>query len=299
MKPLRMKITGSGNGIESKNAVEGSSPAIPELEKTARKIRRLILTMIHAAGSGHPGGSLSACELAVALYFGVLRHDPRNPSWEGRDYVLFSKGHVAPLQYACLAHAGYFDESHLKTLRKLGSILQGHPNMHKTPGVEVSSGSLGQGLSVACGLGAGLKIQKAQNRVYCILGDGELQEGQVWEAAMSAAHFKLDNLCAMVDANGVQLDGPVADIMGVEPLVDKWRAFGWHVIEIDGHDFNRILAAYGEAEKTAGKPTAIIARTVKGKGVSFMENRAEWHGKAPNDEELRAALAELEGGAAR
>lgn len=276
-----------------------TAQGIPELEKTARQIRRDILAMTHAAKSGHPGGSLSACDLAVALYFGVLRHDPRNPSWEGRDHVLFSKGHVAPLQYACLARAGYFDLSHLQTLRKLGSILQGHPNMHKTPGVEVSSGSLGQGLSVATGLGLGIRMRRAANRVYCILGDGELQEGQVWEAAMSAAHFKLDNLCAIVDFNGVQLDGPVADIMGVAPLADKWRAFGWHVIEIDGHDFRQILAAYAEAEKTKGRPTAIIAHTVKGKGVSFMENRAEWHGKAPNDDELRAALAELEEGVGR
>ncbi|MGE5576103.1 MAG: transketolase [Syntrophothermus sp.] len=272
---------------------------IHELERRARQIRRDILTMIHAAKSGHPGGSLSACELAVALYFDVLRHDPRNPSWEGRDYVLFSKGHVAPLQYACLARAGYFDVSHLQTLRKLGSILQGHPSMQKTPGVEVSSGSLGQGLSIATGLSLGLKMRKAANRVYCILGDGELQEGQAWEAAMSAAHFKLDNLCAIVDFNGVQLDGRVEDIMGVDPLADKWRAFGWHVVEIDGHDLGQILAAYAEAEKTKGRPTAIIARTIKGKGVSFMEDRAEWHGKAPNDDELRAALAELEEGVGR
>lgn len=276
------------------NSEAARSPrTVPQLQQLAKQIRRDILTMISEAGSGHPGGSLSACDFTVALYFGVLRHDPANPAWEDRDYVFFSKGHIAPLQYACLARAGYFPVDHLWTLRRLGSILQGHPNMHETPGVEVSSGSLGQGLSVASGACLGLRKRGLPNRVYCILGDGELQEGQVWEAAMAAAHFKLDNLCAIVDYNGLQIDGPVSEVMGLSPLAEKWRAFGWNVIEIDGHDMEAILAAYAKASASKGRPAVIVARTVKGKGVSFMENDADWHGKAPNREQLEAALAEL------
>ena len=264
-----------------------------DLSALCRQLRQDVLEMIHAAGSGHPGGSLSAVEILTALYFDVMKVDPANPSDPDRDRFILSKGHAAPILYAALARKGYFDPAMLPTLRSLGSPLQGHPHMHMLPGLDCSSGSLGQGLSVANGLAFAAKKLNKSYRTYCLMGDGEVQEGQVWEAAMTAAHFGLDNVCAIVDNNGVQLDGTTAEIMGVEPLGEKFRAFGWHVIDCDGHDIQAVLAAFQEAEATKGKPTVIVAKTVKGKGVSFMENQCGWHGKAPNKEELAAALAEI------
>ncbi len=268
-----------------------------DLRARCRQIRADILTMIHAAGSGHPGGSLSAVEILTALYFDVMRIDPRNPDDPDRDRFLLSKGHAAPVLYSVLARRGFFDPALLPTLRQLGSPLQGHPHMESLPGLDCSSGSLGQGLSIANGLAMAAKKTGRNYRTYCLLGDGEVQEGQIWEAAMTAAQFRLDNVCAIVDDNGVQLDGPTDEICRVEPLDDKFRAFGWHVIPADGHDTEDLLRAFREAEETKGVPSVILARTVKGKGVSFMENKAAWHGKAPNAEELAAALAEVEGGA--
>lgn len=265
-----------------------------QLAHICKTVRRDIVEMTHAAGSGHPGGSLSAVELMVGLYFKTMRHDPTNHKWENRDRFILSKGHACPVLYSVLARTGYFPAEELVTLRKLGSRLQGHPNMHLLPGLDSSSGSLGQGLSIANGIAIAGKLNKQDFRVYCLLGDGELQEGQVWEAVMSAAHYKLDNVCAMVDYNNLQIDGCCEDVMGIAPLADKWRAFNWHVIEIDGHDMNQVLAAYEEADATKGKPSVIIAKTVKGKGVSFMENVAGWHGTAPNKEQLATALAELQ-----
>ena len=264
-----------------------------DLSALCRQLRQDVLEMIHAAGSGHPGGSLSAVEILTALYFDVMKVDPKNPSDPQRDRFILSKGHAAPILYAVLARKGYFDPAILPTLRSLGSPLQGHPHMHMLPGLDCSSGSLGQGLSIANGLAFAAKKQNKASRTYCLMGDGEVQEGQVWEAAMTAAHFGLDNVCAIVDNNGVQLDGTTAEIMGVEPLGEKFRAFGWHVIDCDGHDLEALLAAFQEAAETKGKPTVIVAKTVKGKGVSFMENQCGWHGKAPNKEELAAALTEI------
>lgn len=263
------------------------------LKERAKIVRRHIIRMTAAAGSGHPGGSLSATDLLVALYFSKLRHDPANPKWPDRDRFHLSKGHCAPAWYAVLAEAGYFPVETLITLRKLGSPLQGHPDMKVTPGVEMSSGSLGQGLSVGVGMALAAKLDGRSWRTYVMIGDGECQEGQIWEAAMAAAHYKLDNLCAILDYNNLQIDGRVSEIMAIEPITDKWRAFGWHVINIDGHDFVQILAAYDEAEKTKGRPSIIIAKTIKGKGVSFMENNVEWHGVAPNKELAEKALREL------
>ncbi len=250
--------------------------------------------MLAKAGSGHPGGSLSATDLIVALYYGKLNHDPNKPNWQDRDRFILSKGHGCPALYATLAERGYFPVSELDTLRQFGSILQGHPDMKRTPGIEISSGSLGQGLSVGLGMAFAGRLDGKAYRVYVMLGDGEIEEGQVWEAAMAAGHYKLDNICAIIDHNGLQIDGTIYDILSAEPIPDKWRSFGWHVIEINGHDFQQILDAYDEAEATKGKPTAILANTIKGKGVSFMENRVEWHGKAPNPQEAEKALAELE-----
>ncbi len=261
----------------------------------AREVRADIVRMTAAAGSGHPGGSLSAVELMTALYFGVMNHRPAEPKWPDRDRFILSKGHACPLLYSLLARSGYLPVAELTSLRKFGSCLQGHPSCLALPALEVSSGSLGQGLSIANGLALAAKLNGKGFRVYGLLGDGELQEGQVWEAAMSAAHYKLDNVCALVDYNGLQIDGDVEKVMGLAPLADKWRAFNWHVAEIDGHDFAQVLAAYEEAARTKGRPTVIIARTVKGKGVSFMENAAGWHGKAPNADELARALAEIGG----
>jgi transketolase len=272
-----------------------SKYSIEELAGMAREVRADIVRMTAAAGSGHPGGSLSAVELMTALYFGVMNHRPAEPKWPDRDRFILSKGHACPLLYSLLARSGYLPVAELTSLRKFGSCLQGHPSCLALPALEVSSGSLGQGLSIANGLALAAKLNGKGFRVYGLLGDGELQEGQVWEAAMSAAHYKLDNVCALVDYNGLQIDGDVEKVMGLAPLADKWRAFNWHVAEIDGHDFAQVLAAYEEAARTKGRPTVIIARTVKGKGVSFMENAAGWHGKAPNADELARALAEIGG----
>jgi transketolase len=251
--------------------------------------------MIGRAGSGHPGGSLSAADILTALYFHVLRLDPENPGWPERDRFVLSKGHAAPALYAALAERGFFPVSELDRLRRLGSPLQGHPDMKSLPGVEASTGSLGQGLSFAVGLALAARLDKASWRVYVMLGDGEIQEGQVWEAAMAASHHGLDNLTAYLDYNGLQIDGPVEEVMSISPVADKWRAFGWNVIEVDGHDISAILRATRDARETKGRPTIIVARTVKGRGVSFMEGKHGWHGKAPNEEQLKQALEELDG----
>ncbi|MGA7677048.1 MAG: transketolase [Dehalococcoidia bacterium] len=267
--------------------------SIPELKKMAKQLRRHVITMIATAGSGHPGGSLSAADIVTALYFKVMRHDPKNTQWPDRDRFILSKGHAAPILYAALAECGYFPVEELSTLRKLGSRLQGHTDRTLTPGVEMSAGSLGQGLSFGIGVALAARLDKRDCHVYVLLGDGECEEGQIWEAAMSAPHFRIDNLTAIVDHNGIQLDGRCCDIMGLESLADKWRAFNWHVIEIDGHDMSQILQALEEAGKTKGRPTVIIAHTVKGKGVSFMENNVDFHGKAPTAQEAEIALKEL------
>ncbi|MBI4744612.1 MAG: transketolase [Actinobacteria bacterium] len=249
--------------------------------------------MTGEAGSGHPGGSLSAADIVSTLYFYQLRHRPAEPKWRERDRFVLSKGHVAPVLYAALAESGYFSRDILWTLRKMGSILQGHPDMKKVPGVEISSGSLGQGLAVANGIALGGKLDQLDYRVYVLIGDGESQEGIVWEAAMFAAHYKLDNVTAILDYNGLQIDGTVSEVMEIRPIVDKWRAFGWHVIEIDGHNVLAIIDAFAEANTIKEKPTMIVAHTVKGKGVSFMENAIDFHGKAPTKEQMKEALKEL------
>lgn len=265
------------------------------LMEKAREVRIEILKMLAAAGSGHTGGSLSAADIVTALYFHKMRHRPDDPNWRKRDRFILSKGHAAPLLYAVLALSGYFDRELLKTLRKIDSPLQGHPSSKMLKGVEISTGSLGQGLSIASGVALGLRMDGLDSRVYCLLGDGEIQEGQVWEAAMTAGHYRLDNLCAIIDNNGLQIDGFCCDVMKIEPLPDKWRAFGWHVIDINGHNMEQILRALDEAEATKGFPTMIIARTVKGKGVSIFEGKAKYHGIAPTKEELEIALKELGG----
>lgn len=266
--------------------------SVPELQQIARKLRRHIVTMVASAGSGHPGGSLSAVEILTTLYFKVLRHDPADPHREERDRFILSKGHAAPVLYATLAEAGYFPVTELPTLRQLGSRLQGHTD-HTIPGVEMSAGSLGQGLSFGIGCALAARLNRMPYRVYVLMGDGECEEGQVWEAAMSAPHFKLDNLVAIVDRNGLQIDGWTKDIMNLEPFTDKWRASGWHVIDADGHEITALIDAFKEAETVKNQPTAIIAHTVKGKGVSFMENNVDFHGKAPNPAQLETALKEL------
>ena len=263
------------------------------LKVKAKEIRKSIVSMITEAKSGHPGGSLSATDILTALYFSEMNVDPANPKMEGRDRFVLSKGHAAPAIYATLAEKGYFSKDELMTLRKFGSRLQGHPDMKKLPGIEISTGSLGQGLSVANGMALNAKMFNENYRTYVILGDGEVQEGQIWEAAMTAAHYKLDNLCAFLDSNNLQIDGNVSEIMGVEPLDKKWEAFGWNVIKIDGHDFEQILSALDKARECKDKPTMVIAKTIKGKGVSFMENVCGFHGVAPTLEELERALAEL------
>jgi len=273
--------------------MEYAEAQVEELKQRANNIRKLIVQMLCKAGSGHPGGSLSAADLITALFFSVLRHDPKRPDWPERDRFHMSKGHCCPLWYAVLAESGYFPVDKLWTLRKLGSTLQGHPD-RRTPGVEVASGSLGQGLSVALGMSLAAKMDKLAYRVYCLLGDGEIQEGNIWEAAMACAHFKRDNICAILDYNGFQIDGKTADVMSLEPIADKWRSFGWHTVEINGHNMKQILAAYDEAASTRGKPTIIIARTIKGKGISFMENVCDFHGRSPTKEETDRALNELE-----
>ena len=263
------------------------------LIKTAAQIRLDILEEVHAAASGHPGGSLSIAELITYLYFVEMNVDPANPKWADRDRLVLSKGHTAPALYAALAEKGFFSRDELKTLRHIDSFLQGHPDMKGTPGVDMSTGSLGLGISAACGMALAAKIDGKSYRTYTIVGDGESEEGQVWEAAMFAAHYKLDNLCVIFDWNGLQIDGPVAEVMNPTPHDKKLEAFGFHVISIDGHDWNAIEAAFNEAKTVKGKPTAIIAKTVKGKGVSFMENQVGWHGSAPNDEQYAQAVAEI------
>ena len=265
-----------------------------ELEKMANEIRKDIVTAVHSAKSGHPGGSLSSADIFTYLYFEEMNVDPANPKWEDRDRFVLSKGHVAPGLYSTLAEKGYFPKEDLKTLRHTGSYLQGHPDMKHIPGIDMSSVSLGQGVSVAVGMAAAGKYDKKDYRVYTLTGDGEIQEGQIWEAAMWAGHRKLDNLVVIVDNNNLQIDGSVEDVCSPYPIDKKFEAFNFHVINIDGNDFDQIRAAFKEARETKGMPTAIIAKTVKGKGVSFMENAAGWHGKAPNDEEYEIAMADLE-----
>ena len=267
--------------------------SVKELEQMAVVIRCDIIDMICTAAAGHPGGSLSAADVVTALYFRVMRIDPKNPDWPDRDRFILSKGHACPVWYAALAERGYFDKSHLKTLRQMGSILQGHPDMRKTPGIDMTAGSLGHGLSAGLGMALSGKLQQKDYHVFVIIGDGESQEGSIWEASMAAPNFKLDNLTAILDYNHLQNDYSVDDIMPIHPAVDKWRAFGWHVLDIDGHDMAQVVAALEEAKSHKGKPTMIVANTVKGKGVSYMENVCEWHGRAPCQEEADQALEEL------
>jgi transketolase len=272
---------------------KGKTQDIRKLKNIAGNVRINILHMLTKAGSGHTGGSLSAVDVAVAIYFSKMEFDPENPLWEKRDRFIMSKGHAAPLIYAIMAEAGYFPKETIDTLRTIESPLQGHPCCRTLPGIEVSTGSLGQGLSVANGMALGLKLDNNPARVYCIMGDGEIQEGQIWEAAMTAAHYKIDNICGVVDNNGLQIDGPVEKVMGIEPIHDKWASFGWHVIDIDGHNMEEILAALNEAESVKGRPSVIIANTTKGKGVSFFENKVEYHGVAPSQEEFEKAVKEI------
>lgn len=266
-----------------------------ELQKMANEVRKSIVTAVHSAKSGHPGGSLSAADVFTYLYFEEMNIDPKNPNKPDRDRFVLSKGHTAPGYYSALAHRGYFPVEELVTLRHVGSHLQGHPCMQHTPGVDMSSGSLGQGISVAVGMALSAKMSGEDYRVYTLLGDGEIQEGQVWEASMFAGHRKLDNLCVIVDNNGLQIDGNVADVCSPYPIDKKFAAFNFHVINVaDGNDMDQLRAAFQEARQTKGMPTAIIMKTVKGKGVSFMENQASWHGSAPNDEQYAVAMADLE-----
>jgi transketolase len=268
---------------------------VTAIENRAREMRCGIVSMLAEAGSGHPGGSLSAADIVAALYFGAMKHDPEKPEWPQRDRFILSKGHAAPVLYTALAAAGYFPAKELSTLRKLGSKLQGHPDSTKLAGVEVSTGSLGNGLAISNGIAAALRLQgNHASRVFCLMGDGELQEGLVWEAAMFAAQQKLDRVIAIVDHNGLQIDGPVAEIVGVDPIGEKFAAFGWETMFCDGHDVAAVLAALEGASASRGKPTVIVADTVKGRGVSFMEGRCEWHGTAPSAEQAAQALAELE-----
>ena len=265
-----------------------------ELERIANTIRKETISMIYNAKSGHPGGALSAIDIFTYLYFQEMNVEPSNPKKEDRDRFVLSKGHTVPGLYAVLAEKGYFSKDTLMTYRKMGTILQGHPDIKKTPGIDMSTGSLGQGISAAVGMAFGAKAKNQDFRVYTMVGDGEIDEGQVWEAAMFAAHRKLDNLCVIVDNNGLQLDGTIEEIIGATPLDKKFEAFGFHVLEADGHDFDSLKAAFDKAREIKGKPTVIIAKTVKGKGVSYMENNVAWHGAAPNEEQYRQAMEELE-----
>ena len=269
----------------------------PEAKKqlciTACKVRMGVIESTYGAKAGHPGGSLSAAEVYTYLYFKEMNIDPANPKWEDRDRFVLSKGHTTPGLYSTLAERGFFPVEDLPTFRHIDSYLQGHPNMNTVPGVDMSTGSLGQGISTACGMALAARLQNNPCRVYTLLGDGEIQEGQVWEACMFASHYKLDNLCVIIDNNGLQIDGNIADVMSPYPIVDKLQAFGLHTIAVDGHNFDELEAAFAEAKATKGQPTVILAKTVKGKGVSFMENNAGWHGKAPNDAEYAQAMAEL------
>lgn len=266
-----------------------------DLKEIAKEIRIDIIKEVYNAGSGHPGGSLSIADIITVLYFDEMNIDPKNPKMEGRDKLILSKGHAAPAQYAALAERGYFDKKELLNLRKLGSILQGHPNCHKVPGIEMSTGSLGQGFSVSVGMALANKMDNNPGRIYTILGDGELDEGLVWEAAMASGHYHLSNLCVIVDWNGLQIDGKNDDVMTVRPIDEKFKAFGFNVLVIDGHNMDEIKDAFKCARKEHDKPTAIICKTVKGCGVSFMEDNAGWHGKAPNEEEAKLAIKELGG----
>lgn len=264
-------------------------------EKTAADVRVGVVKAVAAAGSGHPGGSLSAADIVTALYFKEMNIDPENPKMEERDKFILSKGHAGPVQYAALALRGFFPKEEVLGLRKLGGKFQGHPDMEKVPGIEMSTGSLGQGFAVAAGMAMANKLDDNPGRVYVLIGDGELQEGMIWETAMSAPNYKLDNLVAIIDWNGLQIDGKNEDVMNVSPIDEKFAAFGWNVLSINGHDFNEIFDAFDRARACKGKPTVIIAKTNKGRGVSFMEDNAGWHGKAPNEEELQKAIAELGG----
>ncbi len=268
---------------------------VAALERQALVIRRDIIRMIHASQSGHPGGSLSSTDIVTALYFHFLRVDPQNPDWPDRDRFVLSKGHACPVWYSALAERGFFPVDELLTLRRIDGRLQGHPDMLKTPGVDITTGSLGQGLSAGVGMALGLKRDGTDARVYVIIGDGELNEGQIWEAAMAADKFNLDNLMTFVDYNNLQLDGWCHDIMPIEPVADKWRAFNWEVFEIDGHDMRQIVDTIERAQQVSVKPSVIIAHTIKGKGVSYMEDECGWHGRAPNDEEFEQAMIELAG----
>lgn len=269
--------------------------SVEQLKEIATTIRRDIVEMVYLAGSGHPGGSLSAADVLATLYFNVMQVDPADLKNPDRDRFVLSKGHAAPVLYSALARRGYFDAEALKSLRKTGAMLQGHPDMKGTPGVEMSTGSLGQGLSAAVGMALAKKVDKSPARVYALLGDGEINEGIIWEATMAAAHYNLDNLCAVLDYNGLQIDGPNEEVMGVSPVDAKFKSFGWNVIIADGHDIPSLLAAFDAAKGHVGSPSIIIAKTVKGKGVSFMEGQAGWHGTAPNKEQYEKAMTELGG----
>ena len=266
---------------------------IKQMEITATKVRMGIIEGVYNAKSGHPGGSLSIADTLTYLYFAKMNVDPNNPLMPERDRLVLSKGHTAPALYSVLAHRGFFPVQELKTLRHIGSKLQGHPVYKKVPGVDMSTGSLGQGISAACGMALSGKLSEDYYKVYAVLGDGEIEEGQVWEAAMFAAHYQLDNLIAVVDNNGLQIDGRIKDVMSPYPIDEKFRSFGWHVITIDGHDFNQIEKAFNEAENVSGQPTVIIQKSIKGKGVSFMEDQVSWHGTAPNEEQYNQAMTEL------
>ena len=268
---------------------------IKELQNYANKIRQGIIKEVYMAASGHPGGSLSIAEILAVLYFNQMNIDEKNPQAKERDRLVLSKGHTSPALYSALALRGFFDLEELKTFRNINSILQGHPDMKNIPGVDASTGSLGQGLSIANGMALASKMDSEGVRVYCICGDGEIEEGQIWEAAMTSSHYKLDNLCVIVDNNNLQIDGEVSQVMNIYPIDEKFKSFGFEVINIDGHNIEEIIQAFEQAKKVKGKPTAIIANTIKGKGVSFMENKAEWHGKAPNEEQYRQAMIELGG----
>jgi len=290
--PKKANSKTSAKGVKAE--VFSSSASVAEMEAIAKRLRRHIITMIGKAGSGHPGGSLSAVEILTSLYFKVLRHKPQDPRWPDRDRFILSKGHAAPALYATLAECGYFPIGELLTLRQMDSCLQGHTDCTVTPGVEMSAGALGQGLSFAIGVALAGRLNSKAYQTYVLLGDGECDEGQVWEAAMAAAHFKVDNLVAIVDNNGQQIGGWNRDVMNLDPFPAKWQAFGWHVIEVDGHSIPQLTQAFDQAKKIKRQPTVIIAHTVKGKGVSFMENNPDFHGKAPNAEEVKLALKELE-----
>lgn len=266
---------------------------IKELEEIAKNIRRQIVEQVYRAGSGHPGGSLSIADILTVLYFYELKIDEKNPNWEDRDRFVLSKGHCAPALYASLANKGFFELEELENFRTINGKLQGHPDMNKIPGVDMTTGSLGQGLSAANGMAIAGKLDKRDYRVYCLLGDGEIEEGQVWEAAMAASQYKLDNLCVIVDNNNLQIDGTIEEVMNSKPIDEKFRSFGFQIIKIDGNDIDEIIKAFDVARNVKGKPTCIIAKTIKGKGVSFMENQVKWHGKAPNEEEFKQAIAEL------